>query len=366
MRLFTRRGQTAELSLPELETALEQSRDTQAFYLLTIRALVYCIKAFSLDLSEIQAERFKDHMDTLCGHFLSEAKPSRLQRVFADYKDIILAYIDREKVYLGDRESEFKNIIALLTSGITTLGQENHAFNARIYERGLQLEKITYLNDIRKIKEELQHEVEQMKHSVHDKQVRDAQLLTSLAQEVTSLRHDIEKAQQASLTDGLTGASNRLAFDLRLKDLVERHTVSPTACAMLLLDIDNFKHINDTYGHPVGDRVIMALVQRCRALIRKDDFLARYGGEEFVVLLPEASLRQGLKRARAICEAVASASYAIDAQRPQETLGFTVSIGVSVLRRHDTVASFTERADTALYAAKHQGKNRAISEAQVG
>lgn len=365
MRLFSKRSDTTALTLPELETALEQSRETQAFYLLTIRALLYCIKEFSLDLTEIQAEQFKEKMDTLCGHFLGEVKAAKLQRLFADYKDTILAYIEREKAYFSDRDAEFKNIIEVLTSGLTTLGQANQEFNARIYERSLQLEKITYLNDIRKIKEELQHEVNQIKHNVQDKQAHDAQKLALLSQEVKTLRLDVEKAQQASQTDGLTGAANRLAFDMHIKNLVGRNTVTPMACAMLILDIDNFKRINDTYGHPVGDRVILALVQRCRLLIRQDDFLARYGGEEFVVLLHGASLRQGLKRAKVICQAVAEVHYAIDEQRPQETLGFTVSIGVSALRRHDTVASFIERADKALYTAKRQGKNRAMSETQV-
>lgn len=173
------------------------------------------------------------------------------------------------------------------------------------------------------------------------------------------------KAQQASLTDGLTGAANRLAFDRHMHKLLERHAMAPTACVLLLLDIDNFKQINDTYGHLVGDRVLMALVQRCRTLIRQDDLLARYGGEEFAVLLHGASLRQGLKRARAICRTVADGRYAIDAHHPHDIVRFTVSIGVSALRRHDTVTSFIARADKALYAAKHQGKNRVVSEAQV-
>src|SRR5215475_7045318 len=106
----------------------------------------------------------------------------------------------------------------------------------------------------------------------------------------------------------------------------------------------------------------MALVQRCRTLIRQDDLLARYGGEEFVVVLHGASLRQGLKKARAICKDVAGARYGVDEQHPHETIGFTVSIGVSALQRGDTVEDMIERADKALYAAKHQGKNRAISE----
>jgi len=98
-------------------------------------------------------------------------------------------------------------------------------------------------------------------------------------------------------------------------------------------------------------------------LIRHDDQLARYGGEEFVVVLHGASLRQGLKKARAICKDVAGVQYAIDEQHPHQTTAFTVSIGVSALQHGDTVEDVIARTDKALYTAKHQGKNRAVSAA---
>jgi diguanylate cyclase (GGDEF)-like protein len=146
---------------------------------------------------------------------------------------------------------------------------------------------------------------------------------------------------------------------------VDRNTVSPVPFSLLMLDIDNFKRINDTYGHPVGDRVILAVVQQCKGLIRKDDFLARYGGEEFAIILPAASLRHGSKKARAICKAIAVMRYPLDSQAPHTILSFTVSIGVSTCRPGDTVASIVERADKALYEAKRLGKNRVVSEKQV-
>lgn len=182
-------------------------------------------------------------MDTLTGYFLAEEKPARLARIFADCKDVILAYIEREKDYLRDREGEFKNIIAVLTTGLTTLTEENQEFNTRMYERSGKLEKILYLADIRKMKEELCQEVEQIKDHVRDKQTRDTQHLHTLSQEVHTLRLGVEKAQQASVTDGLTGACNRLAFDMHLKKLIERHTITPTSCVLLMLDIDNFQQI---------------------------------------------------------------------------------------------------------------------------
>ena len=93
MRLFTRRRPASERSVAELETDLEHGRERQALYLLAIRALLYCIKEFSLDLTEIEADRFKDRMDTLTSHLLGDAKPATLQRILVDYKDVILAYI---------------------------------------------------------------------------------------------------------------------------------------------------------------------------------------------------------------------------------------------------------------------------------
>lgn len=169
MRLFTRRSLGSERSRAEIEAALESSQERQALYLRAIRVLLYCVKEFALDLTELEAERFKEQMDTLAGHFFGDARPVALQRLLVEYRDVILAYIAREKDYLRDREAEFKNIIAILTTGLTALGEANQEFNARMYERSVKLERLTYLDDIRRMKEELRHEVQQMQHYVQEK-----------------------------------------------------------------------------------------------------------------------------------------------------------------------------------------------------
>jgi|SRR5215813_9395703 len=130
-------------SVAEIEDDLERSQEQHALYLFTIRVLLYCIKEFALDLTEINADRFKEQIDTLTGYFLNEEKPAQLQRIFADYQDIILAYIRREKDYLRDREGEFKNLIEVLTLGLTTLAEANQDFNTRMCERSITLEQIT-------------------------------------------------------------------------------------------------------------------------------------------------------------------------------------------------------------------------------
>lgn len=362
MGLFIRNRSTTEVPVAELEQQLASSRDQNDFFLITIRALLYFIKEFSLDLTEIGSENFKKRIDELLSHFLANSSERKMRHTFEESKELILSYIDREKNYLNDREKEFTNIIGLLTTGINTLNDENQAFNARLYQRSTKLEEITYLNDIRKIKEELKHEVEQIQYAVREKHHQDAKKLESLSREVESLKVDFQKAQHASMTDGLTGVYNRLAFDTQMTALLDRQAVTGLVFSLLLIDIDDFKRINDTYGHQVGDRVILAVAQQCKTAVRRDDMVARYGGEEFAVLLPGASLRHALKKARALCKAIASARYTLDAEKPHTTLSFTISIGVSACQADDTVTSVIERADKALYEAKRSGKNRAVSE----
>ena len=107
----------------------------------------------------------------------------------------------------------------------------------------------------------------------------------------------------------------------------------------------------------------MALVQRCRTCFGKMTCWPGMAGKSFVVVLHGASLRQGLKKARAICKDVAGMRYGIAEQHPHETIAFTVSIGVTEQQRGDTVEDVIARADKALYTAKHQGKNCAVSAA---
>jgi diguanylate cyclase len=366
MGLFTKRHDTTVMSLADMEKQLAQAQERNAVFLLMIRALLYLIKEFSLDFTEIGAEQFKQSIDGITKQFVAETKTSVLEYASDDCKQLVLSYIDREKHYLQDRENEFRHIITLLSSGLHTVSKENQSFNAKIAEGSARLEKIIYLDDLRKVKTELQREVSHIKQWVQDKQFQDAGRIEMLSRELERLKVDFQKAQHASQTDGLTGVFNRAAFDQYLANRIERQTVAPAVFSLLMIDIDDFKHINDTYGHPVGDRVILAVAQLCKGMIRQDDFLARYGGEEFALILPLAPLRHALKKGRTLCKTIAAARYAIDAQRPQTSLAFTVSIGVSTVRAGDSAATLVTRADMALYEAKRLGKNRAVSEKRLG
>ncbi len=348
--------------LPEATESLEICAEKKAFYLLTARSLFQYLKAFSFDLQEIDADGFREHINELSELLDKEDNLKTLQRHFQKHRERIPAFIDREKAYFFNKESEFKDIIKILSSGISTLNTENQNFITNIHEETLKLEKITQLDDIRKIKEELVENLSNVKTFIKQKQDQDANHLEQLSNKVETLKVELESTKKTSLTDGLTGAFNRLALDTKISKLI---TEDKRGFSIIMLDIDNFKLINDSYGHPVGDRVLMALVQKCKRLIREGDFLARYGGEEFMIIFPGTSLRNTLKKAQLLCEKIAVSEYAVDDADGSKPLSFTVSIGVSTRQRGDTVDAIIGRADKALYKAKHHGKNCVVSEKEL-
>jgi diguanylate cyclase len=201
-----------------------------------------------------------------------------------------------------------------------------------------------------------------MQTLVREKENQDQKTLDALSNQVDVLKKELDKARHSANTDGLTGVYNRKALDEHLRSLVERNRVMRTPFSLLMMDLDDFKRLNDKYGHTVGDRMLLAFAQKCRASVRSDDFLARYGGEEFTLILPGASLRHATKKAKQLCRSIAAARYAADDSPKAKVVSVTVSIGVSTYRNGDTVKHLVDRADQCLYKAKTAGKNKVIAE----
>ncbi|MFN8610625.1 MAG: GGDEF domain-containing protein [Vulcanimicrobiota bacterium] len=173
-----------------------------------------------------------------------------------------------------------------------------------------------------------------------------------------------EKLYDCATRDSLTRALNRGSFLERLQQELAYCKRHARPLCLALLDVDFFKKVNDTYGHPAGDFVLRFLAEQLRRQTRLEDVLGRYGGEEFGLLLRQTQLEAGLEK----CEGLRAG---IEACRPTYTtescsqgtlIPFTVSFGLASLRADDTSESFLARADAALYAAKHSGRNCVRSE----
>ncbi len=176
-----------------------------------------------------------------------------------------------------------------------------------------------------------------------------------ITRDVTERKAREDRLETLATTDPLTGADNRRAGQARLKEVFGLWRRRQRVFAVLMLDCDHFKKVNDRWGHDAGDTVLIAIVGLCRAALRDTDQIVRWGGEEFLLLLRETSLAAGLAAAERLRRAIERAVIA----RNEETIPITVSIGVAVPQPEDRGADdVVGRADQALYRAKQLGRNR--------
>lgn len=355
--LLARRKKVSSENVVDISNRLQDSENRENAYNTVIRILLVLIKEFALDIAEIKTDRFYASMDGFGEKFLEQKAPKRILSSFEKQKTIISTFIDNQKNYLNEREDELRKIIDLLTRAMVSVDSENDAYHRKIMEQSEKMERITRLDDIRKIKSALEKEVETLRETVRNKQAGEQARIQNLSSQVKTLSQELELAKAESMRDGLTGIYNRRAFDDYLQSLTERNLLHRYGFAVLLLDIDDFKAVNDTHGHPVGDRVLLAMANTFSQMVRSDDFLARYGGEEFVIVLPGASRRNAAKKAKQICKTIYKTRYTLDQNDDQPPLALTVSIGATAFKNGDMAATVLERADQALYKAKQAGKN---------
>jgi len=179
--------------------------------------------------------------------------------------------------------------------------------------------------------------------------------ITDRVEAELALKESERRYRELSIVDELTGLFNKRHFNKHLALEVERARRYGHPLSLLMMDIDNFKHHNDTYGHADGDRVLARLGKIIAEAIRVNDLACRYGGEEFVVILPETEGEAACVVAERIRERFAAEKFH---PTPDVTVQKTISIGVAQYRSPETGDALLERADENLYAAKEQGKNR--------
>lgn len=176
------------------------------------------------------------------------------------------------------------------------------------------------------------------------------------------LRHNLDHSLELAVIDQLTGLYNRRYMASQVNVLAGRARRSGNPLSALVVDIDHFKKINDSFGHDVGDEVLREFAARLASNVRAVDLACRYGGEEFVVLMPDTPIEGAHRIAERLRLHVAGAPFRVAGGR--ELLNATISVGVAATTQEDGAAeSLLKRADEAVYAAKAKGRNRVIAQA---
>ncbi|MBU0971660.1 MAG: GGDEF domain-containing protein [Proteobacteria bacterium] len=182
--------------------------------------------------------------------------------------------------------------------------------------------------------------------------------------DLQQLYRELEKSQQEAQTDSLTGLINRRGLEKRFELERIRAKQNNFSFSIILLDIDHFKRVNDTYGHLVGDSLLRGISGILKTRLRRNDIAARYGGEEFLILLPETDLGGADAVAVKIQKDLSTKEWKL--KESGQSMGtITVSMGISMYAMNEPGDNMIKRADDALYMAKNTGRNKIVSQASI-
>jgi diguanylate cyclase len=284
---------------------------------------------------------------------------------------------DREKVSsfvreVVDKILEIESKVATTYKQADSMFESNDGFESVLSGEMNSLQKTSDMSsNIDELKIQLSEKLDSINSALQTKQAKDRAIkqavqknkiafktgFVKLKKELDEATKHTEKLEKQLNRDQLTGAFNRRAYDKKMEEEMARFLRYETDFALLLMDADKFKLINDNYGHAVGDKCLQEIIKRSIPLLRKSDMLARYGGEEFVVIMPETDSTGAKEAAEKIRQTIEKIEFVYK----NEKVKVTVSIGVTQSKKGDTKhQQIFERADIAVYKAKEEGRNKVL------
>jgi diguanylate cyclase len=268
-------------------------------------------------------------------------------------EDLYSTFFSTEKEASAVRETSARALQTLQDIvGVASFAQDN-ARQFGMTLRGLAAKDVGQsLEDLKSLIEDLVSESNRMAGRTEYVGLR----MRESAGKIEALERNLQDAIRDSTLDGLTGVANRKSFDATIRKTAGDAMNSGDDLALLMIDIDHFKKVNDTWGHQTGDIVLCHLAKTLQQAVRGGDHVARYGGEEFAVILPHTNGPAAVNVAENIRQALAREPLHLDLDPPLTPI--TVSIGAACYEPGDPLAEWVGRTDAALYCAKREGRDR--------
>jgi len=365
MKLF----EWPEAARPQTEAHNSESAAQEERFRLSLNlgnTAVSLLQRYRWEIEEIRSSRFIQELEAWKEELSKATQNKDIIRLRNELFEKVSTYLEREKDYLAEREAELKRMITLLCEAVSTITSGNGDYHRHIMESTHNLSEISHLEDIRKIRSLLSTEVQQLKLTVKEKQAQEKQQFEQLQQHVEVLQTKLETAVNRSLMDSLTSLYNRQGWDQEIRNACRAASLTGNGFVVALVDLDDFKQINDSAGHQVGDLVLAEFGKILKRSFRTDDYIARYGGDEFAFLLNTPSLEKAQQRLEHLCKSLAKETYCCKLNGKAYYLKIHITCGLSLYRSGDKPEALLQRADEALYRAKKMGKNRVLSDSPTG
>jgi diguanylate cyclase len=336
-----------------LSFAAEDQAEIRATLLKLLKLIIENIGELSRD-----DQWMKKQIDALMEATAPPLSLRRLDDVERRIKDVMFKQAMAKGRALEAQE-EMRHMLATFVERLSQMTESTSAHHHKMEASARQIEQAKSLEEIGPVMKEVVAATRNIAHEIkntHEELRSMREKVTATEAEIARLQQDLDAASSQARHDVLTGALNRKGLDeAMVREIADVRRKDTPLCAALL-DLDNFKKLNDTKGHDTGDAALAHLVAVTRDSMRPQDTLARYGGEEFVIVMPETQLDQGIEAMTRLQRALTKSFFLAG----NEKIIITFSAGVAQLANGETAQDAIRRADEAMYLAKRAGKNRVV------
>ena len=263
-------------------------------------------------------------------------------------------YFRRAQGYLLERETEIREVVGVLKNAVSAFTSDADAFNQRLADSSVRFKRLNEIDDLRELKRQIAQEVTELTRMVVEKRKQDEAHYAKMSRRFDLLQQKLRQTKQEVLMDPLTQVGNRRSVDHAMKR-ASQESLEPFILAVI--DLDDFKRVNDLHGHQAGDQALMCVAKWLNSHIRSGDFLGRFGGDEFVILFTNTTLPQAEMRFLQLLSFVAGSEFEVREGGTVCRLRLTVSCGLAQSIPGEEPEDLLRRADKALYEAKRRGNN---------